>query len=80
MTGREIATDFERFEQVNSKLNASRCSFVKRELMDVGNFLSEDRITCSPSHLEGVQKYAVPTNHKQLQQVLSFVLFFPKVH
>ncbi len=47
--------------------------------MYVGHLVSKDGVRCSPIiWIEAVQKYPVPTNHKELQQFLGLTSFFRK--
>jgi transposase InsO family protein/dUTPase len=69
---------FNRLRQANLKLKPQKCCFLKESVEFLGFEISQTGVKISDKHIEDVQKWAIPTNIKELQQYLGFMNFFRK--
>ncbi len=69
---------FDRFRRAKLRLKATKCHFLKETVQFLGFEVSKLGVRVSNRHIEDVQKWAVPTNVKELQQYLGFMNFFRK--
>ena len=66
----------QRLREAGLKLNAKKCSFMKKEIKCLGHIVSAEGIACDPQKTAAVESWPVPTCVKELQKFLGFTGFY----
>lgn len=69
---------FERLRKVNLKLNPSKCTFLKKEILYLGHVVSADGILPDPDKITVVKNYPIPKNTDEVKRFVAFVNYYRK--
>ena len=69
---------FERLRQAGLKLKHKKCSFFKSQLHYLGHVISGNGIQALPEKLTAIQNMPIPTNPKEVRQVLGLSGYYRK--
>ena len=69
---------FQRLEEADLKLKASKCNFFKKHIQYLGHLVSGEGIEPLPEKLEAVRKMPPPTTPKEVRQFLGLVGYYRK--
>ena len=69
---------FERFRQVNLKLNPGKCKFFKTELLYLGHLISAEGVKPDPAKTEAVKKWPTPQNADEVKRFVAFANYYRK--
>lgn len=69
---------FSRLRKVNLKLNASKCEFLKKELLYLGHVVSSEGVKPDPNKIIALQKYPTPQNSDDIKRFVAFANYYRK--
>lgn len=72
---RNLREAFDRFRHLNLKLKPKKCALFQKEVEFLGKIVSSRGISISPTKLESVKNWPVPTNPTELLSFLRFLNF-----
>lgn len=75
---KNLVSIFERLRKVNLKLNPLKCSFLKKELVYLGHFISAEGIKPDPAKIECVKQWPLPTTADQVKRFIAFANYYRK--
>jgi len=67
---------FRRLRKANLRLNAKKCSFIKRSLVYLGHVISEEGIHTDPDKISAVRRLSPPTTCKELRRCLGIASWY----
>lgn len=67
---------FERLRKYNLKLNASKCVFLKSEVVYLGHLITNEGIKTDPSKYEAIEKYPVPKDSDEVRRFVAFCNYY----
>lgn len=73
---RNLISVFERLRKVNLKLNPTKCTFLKKEILYLGHIISEKGIAPDPEKFYAVKNYPVPKNAKEAKRFTAFANYY----
>lgn len=69
---------FERFRNMNLKLNPLKCEFMKKQLLYLGHVVSADGVLPDPEKVRVLQQYPVPANSDDVRRFIAFCNYYRK--
>ena len=67
---------FERFKKHGLQLQPTKCEFLRREVVYLGNVITEEGVKPDPKKIQCVVNYPIPTNVKDVKSFLGFVGYY----
>lgn len=67
---------FQRLRKYNLKLNASKCSFLKPEVVYLGHLITNKGITTDPAKDDVIRNYPVPTSADEVRRFVAFCNYY----
>lgn len=75
---KNLISVFERLRKVNLKLNPSKCSFLKKELVYLGHFISSEGIKPDPAKIQCIKQWPIPTTADEVKRFIAFANYYRK--
>lgn len=75
---RNLVSVFERLRKVNLKLNPTKCSFLKKELVYLGHYISAKGIKPDPAKIECIKQWPSPTTADEVKRFIAFANYYRK--
>jgi len=69
---------FTRLRKVNLKLNPTKCEFLKKELLYLGNVITPEGISPDPEKIRVLKDYPVPQNADEVKRFVAFANYYRK--
>lgn len=69
---------FERLRKVNLKLNASKCVFLKKDMLYLGHVISDKGVLPDPEKINVIQNYPVPQTVDEVKRFVAFANYYRK--
>jgi hypothetical protein len=69
---------FERFREVNLKLNPLKCDFLKKNILYLGHVVSSEGILPDPQKTKTLENYPVPKNADEVRRFVAFCNYYRK--
>lgn len=69
---------FERLQKVNLKLNPSKCTFLKKQILYLGHLISNKGILPDPEKVSTIEKYPCPQNADEVKRFVAFTNYYRK--
>lgn len=67
---------FERLSKYNLKLNASKCVFIKSEVIYLGHQITKDGIRTDPSKHKAIEQYPIPKDKDEVKRFVAFCNYY----
>lgn len=67
---------FERLSKYNLKLNASKCVFLKSEVIYLGHQITKDGIRTDPSKHKVIEQYPIPKDKEEVKRFVAFCNYY----
>lgn len=67
---------FQRLKKYNLKLNASKCVFLKSEVVYLGHLITKDGIKTDPAKHKAIRDYPIPTNADEVKCFVAFCNYY----
>lgn len=75
---KNLMTVFERFRKMNLKLNASKCDFMKTQLLYLGHVVSAKGVLPDPEKIRVLQNYPIPKTADEVRRFVAFCNYYRK--
>lgn len=69
---------FERLRKVNLKLNPTKCTFLKKQLLYLGHAVSGDGVLPDPEKNNVIKNYPIPKSTDEVKRFVAFVNYYRK--
>lgn len=69
---------FERLKKVKLKLNPSKCTFLKKQILYLGHLISNEGILPDPDKVIAVKNYPTPQNADEVKRFVAFTNYYRK--
>ena len=69
---------FQRFQEANLKLKASKCHLFQKEVVFLGHVVSEEGLRCDPAKIESVKDWPRPENVTEVRSFLGLASYYRK--
>lgn len=75
---RNLQDVFERLQKVKLKLNPSKCTFLKKEILYLGHLISNEGILPDPDKVVTIKNYPCPQNVDEVKRFVAFANYYRK--
>ena len=67
---------FQRFREVNPKINPTKCAFFQTKVQFLGHVISKNGLEANPEKVKAVQKFPVPQNQTDVKSFLGLFSYY----